>query len=360
MLEMLNRKMDLQLFAEAGTLVNSTLGYRNAYTGDLTPFSTGTDDLTPTMKSFYKTGMLKNARPKLIYAQLGKKQPLPARHGRTVEWRKMNTLPDVPQLTEGVIPQGEKLGMIAITVALAQYGMYTAISDLLETHATDPILTEASEELGATGGKTNDKLVRNVLMGNTNLLFADAYSGSTYQSTPTSKATLLSALASYTCDVTPDMINKAVTLLESMDVPKFDDDCYVCVLHPHVAYAIRRHPDWVDVVKYQAAKRIFRGEIGDLYGVRFITTTQAPIIKEVGDSYATYKTMVFGKDAFGVIDAEGGGMQTIFKSKKEVGGPLEQFCTIGIKFEMAAKILYQERMVTIWSGSPYSGSASAN
>lgn len=360
MLEMLNRKMDLQLFAEAGTLVNSTLGYRNAYTGDLTPFSTGTDDLTPTMKSFYKTGMLKNARPKLIYAQLGKKQPLPARHGRTVEWRKMNTLPDVPQLTEGVIPQGEKLGMIAITVALAQYGMYTAISDLLETHATDPILTEASEELGATGGKTNDKLVRNVLMGNTNLLFADAYSGSTYQSTPTSKATLLTALASYTCDVTPDMINKAVTLLESMDVPKFDDDCYVCVLHPHVAYAIRRHPDWVDVVKYQAAKRIFRGEIGDLYGVRFITTTQAPIIKEVGDSYATYKTMVFGKDAFGVIDAEGGGMQTIFKSKKEVGGPLEQFCTIGIKFEMAAKILYQERMVTIWSGSPYSGSASAN
>ena len=360
MLEMLNRKMDLQLFAEAGTLVNSTLGYRNAYTGDLTPFSTGTDDLTPTMKSFYKTGMLKNARPKLIYAQLGKKQPLPARHGRTVEWRKMNTLPDVPQLTEGVIPQGEKLGMIAITVALAQYGMYTAISDLLETHATDPILTEASEELGATGGKTNDKLVRNVLMGNTNLLFADAYSGSTYQSTPASKAALLSALASYTCDVTPDMINKAVTLLESMDVPKFDDDCYVCVLHPHVAYAIRRHPDWVDVVKYQAAKRIFRGEIGDLYGVRFITTTQAPIIKEVGDSYATYKTMVFGKDAFGVIDAEGGGMQTIFKSKKEVGGPLEQFCTIGIKFEMAAKILYQERMVTIWSGSPYSGSASAN
>ena len=355
------RKLDLQLFADAGTLVNTTLGYRNAYTGELTPFSTGTDDLTPTMKSFYKTGMLKNARPKLIYSQLGKKQALPARTGRTVEWRKMNTLPPVPELTEGVIPAGEKLGMIAITVALTQYGMYTPISDLLELHATDPILTEASEELGATGGKTNDKLVRNVLMGNTNLLFADAYASGSYDSTPASKSALLTALAAgKACDVTPDMINKAVTLLESMDVPKFDDDCYVCVLHPHVAYAIRRHPDWVDVVKYQAAKRIFRGEIGDLYGVRFITTTQAPIIKEEGDSKATYKTMVFGKDAFGVIDAEGGGMQTIFKSRKEVGGPLEQFCTIGIKFEMAAKILYQERMVTIWSGSPYSGTATAN
>ena len=32
----------------------------------------------------------------------------------------------------------------------------------------------------------------------------------------------------------------------------------------------------------------------------------------------------------------------------------------GIKFEMAAKILYQERYVTIWSGSPYSSTDTAN
>ena len=356
----LYRKLDLQLFADAGTLTNTTLGYRNAYNGDLTPFSTGTDDLTPTMKSFYKTGMLKNARPKLVYAQLGKKQPLPTRHGRTVEWRKMNTLPEVPELTEGVIPTGQKLGMIALTVSLTQYGMYVAVSDLLQLHATDPILTEAAEELGATGGKTNDKLVRNVLKANTNILFADAYDGDSFQSKPSTKAQLLTAMASYACDVTPDMINQAKTILEAADVPAFDDGSYVCVLHPHVAYAIRRHKDWNEVVKYQAAKRIFSGEIGELHGVRFVVTTQAPIIKEEGDSLATYKTMVFGKDAFGVIDVEGGGLETIYKDRKQIGGPLEQFSTMGIKFEMAAKILYQERMVTIWSGSPYSSTATPN
>ena len=354
------RNMNLQLFSDAGSLVNTTIGYRNAYTGDLTPFTVGTDDLTPTMKTFYKTGMLKNARPKLVYAQLGKKQALPARNGRTVEWRKVNTLPDVPVLTEGVIPAGQKAGMVAITVSLTQYGMYIAVSDLVETHATDPILTEYSEELGATGGKTNDKLVRNVLMAGTNILFADAYSGSTYQSTPTSKATLLSAMASYTCDVTPDMINKAKTILESQDVPTFDDGCYVMVIHPHVAYTIRKHPDFQEVVKYQAAKRIFRGEIGELWGVRFLVTTQAPIIKE-GTDLATYKSMMFGKDAFGVIDVEGGGMETIYMSREKIGGPLKQFSTIGIKFEMAAKILYQERMVTIWSGaSGFQATAVAN
>ena len=357
----MERRINLQLFAESGTLVNTTLGYRNAYTGDLTPFTPGSDDLTPTMKTFYKTGMLKNARPKLVFAQLGKKQPLPRGNGKTVEWRKSNIFPDVPELTEGVIPAGQKFGMTAITVSITQYGMYTAISDLLELHATDPILTEASEELGAAGGRTNDKLVRNVLVGGTNILYADAYASGSYDSTPTSKSALITALsAGKVCDVTPDMINKAKTNLEANDVPTFDDGSYVCVLHPHVAYSIRKHPDFQEAVKYMAAKRIFRGEIGELYGVRFIVTTQAPIIKGNDDAKATYKTMVFGKDAFGVIDVEGGGLETIYKSRKEVGGPLEQYSTIGIKFCMAAKILYQERYVTIWSGSPYSGTDTAN
>ena len=70
--------------------------------------------------------------------------------------------------------------------------------------------------------------------------------------------------------------------------------------------------------------------------------------------------MVFAKDAFGVIDAEGGGMETIIKTKGEIGGPLEQFGTVGVKGEVAAKILYQERMCTIWSGSSYSGTETDN
>jgi hypothetical protein len=70
--------------------------------------------------------------------------------------------------------------------------------------------------------------------------------------------------------------------------------------------------------------------------------------------------MFFAKDAFAVIDAEGGGMETIIKSRKEIGGPLEQFGTVGTKFEMAAKILYQERMCTVWSGSSYSGTETQN
>ena len=351
--------LNLYMFADAGTLTNATTQYINAYTGEATTFS-GTDTLTPTMKTFYDTELLENHRDQLIFAQLGRKQGLPARRGRTIEWRKWNTLPLCSALTEGVIPTGEKLGMTSINVALAQYGEYVAVTDLLELHALDDVIAGAIEELGAAGGKTHDLLVRNVLKGGTNILFADIYNGTTYSGTPTSKSDLITGITSYTANLTPDMINKAVTNLKVGGAPTFSGNKYVAVVHPHTAYDLRKHPDWLEAHKYAAPEQIFNGEIGELHGVRFIESNLAPIIKEDGDSKATYKTMFFGKDAFGVVDPEGSGMETIVKTKEQVGGPLNQFSTIGTKFEIAAKILYPERMCTVWHGTSYSGTDSAN
>jgi len=350
--------LDLRMF-DAGTLVNATGNYINAYTGSVTAF-VPPDSMTPTMKEFYDTELLENARDQLIFAQLGRKQNLPANHGMTVEWRKFNTLPNFDQLTEAVIPTGKKLGMTAITVSIAQYGEFFAVSDRLELHALDDVILGGTEELGAAGGKTADLLVRNVLMTGTNILFADAYSGTTYQSTPASEAALQTALASYKCDLTPDMINKAVTNLKVGNAQTYSGGKYVAVVHPHVAYDLRKHPDWIEAHKYARPEEIFNGEIGELHGVRFIESNLAPIIKSAGQTYATYKTMFFGKDAFGVVDPEGGGMETIVKNKEQAGGPLNQFSTVGAKFETAAKILYQERMVAVWSGSSYSATDSAN
>ena len=350
---------DLQMFNDAGTLVNATGNYVNSYTGSTESFVSGVTDLSPTMKTFYDTNLLDNARDKLVYAQLGRKQALPANHGRTVEWRKWKTLPNLASLTEGVIPAGQKLSMIAMTVTLTQYGAYVAISDLLDLHAIDDAIVGATEELGAAAGLTQDLLVRAVLEGGTNIQFADAYSGSTYNSTPTTEADLQTKLGSYTCNLTPDMVAKAVTNLKKLKAPTFQGGKYLAVIHPSVAYDLRRSKEWIDYHQYAATEQIFAGEIGELHGVRFIETTVAPVIKKEGQSYATYKTMFFGKDAFGVVDPEGGSLETIIKNRDQVGGPLNQFSTVGAKMEFAAKILYQERICTVWSGSYYSSTDTA-
>ena len=355
----------LQLFADAGTRTNVTTNYTtglvNSYTGSYdTSDTAATRDMRPTMKTYYDTELLENARPKLIFTQLGRKQYLPANHGETVEWRKWNTIPKaMTPLAEGVIPSGQKFGMSSQTVTIQQHGDYVTISDRLDMHAIDNVILGATEELGAAAGETADTLTRNALVSGTNVMYADTLDSSgNYSATPANRA----GLSASNNRLTPDVVNKAYTKLKKNKAPFFEGNKYVAVIHPSVTYDLRSSKDWLEVHKYAATTEIFEGEIGELHGVRFIETTEAPIVAQSSSSGApmVYLTLFFGKDAFSVVDPEGMGMEMIIKDRGQVGGPLNQFSTVGYKFETAAKILYQERMLRVESCSFYSSTDTPN
>ena len=307
--------------------------------------------------------------PELIHTQFARKQVLPAGRGKTVEWRKWNTLEDAGALTEGVIPTGQKFGQSAVTQAVTQYGTYVSVSDQLELHAIDDVILGAAEELGASAGTTQDKLVRNVVVAGTNVQYCDKVGTNGAHTAVTSRAGL-----DTTAKLTPDEVNKAVTLLKKLKAPKIDGK-YVAIIHPSVAYDLRSSDAWVEAHKYAGITELFTGEIGELHGVRFIETTEAkvfngegcPVKTEADESkgtpaeyYSVYATLFLGKDAYGMIDPEGGNMEMIIKDKGQVGGPLNQFSTLGYKFSSAAKILYQDRMVRVESCGAYSAEDEAN
>ena len=358
--------INLQLFAEAGTLVNSlTNGYVNAYDSSKNEATTALDG---ELKTFYDTELLENARVEMFYAQFAKKQTLPAKHGNTVEWRKWNTFAKASKLEEGVIPTGQKFGMSSKTGSIGQYGTYAAITDTLELRAYDDVILGATEEMGASAAETQETLIRDALLVNTNVMYCDNITLSTgaVASTPTSCATM-EASAEAMSLLTPDAIAKAVTIMKKNRVPTINGK-YYAVINPSVAYDLRKHDDWVEAHKYSATSEIFNGEIGEIHGVRFIENVFAPILSEVsGVSYknkagsVTYATYLFGKDAFGIIDPEGGALEMIVKDKSQVGGPLNQFSTVGYKFETnGATILYPERVLRIMSCSSYSATDEAN
>ena len=165
------RKINLQLFAEAGNVVNSlTNGYVNAYSGQTTAFD-DTNSLAGELKTFYDTELLENARVEMFYAQFAKKQTLPEKHGNTVEWRKWNTFAKADKLQEGVIPTGQKFGMSSKTGAISQYGTYAAITDTLELRAYDDVILGATEEMGASAAETQETLIRDALLVNSNVLY---------------------------------------------------------------------------------------------------------------------------------------------------------------------------------------------
>lgn len=354
---------DLQLFAEAGNVVNASEGYVNAYTGDTTAFS-GDNTLSQELKTFYDTELLENARVELFYAQFGKKQPLPANHGKTVQWRKWNTFARAAQLQEGVIPTGQKFGVSTKTGSINQYGTYAAVSDQLELRAYDDVILGATEEMGASAAETQETLIRDALLVNTNVLYCDNITLATgaVAGTPTSCVTM-EASATAMSLLTPDMVARAVTKLKKDRVPTINGK-YYAVIHPSVAYDLRRSKEWIEAHKYAAPEQLFNGEIGELHGCRFIENVFAPVL--AGDyvnkaGTVTYATYFFGKDSFGIIDPEGGALEMIVKDKSQIGGPLNQFSTIGYKLETnGATILYPERVLRVMSCSSFSATDEAN
>ena len=355
--------MNLQLFADAGTLVNATGNYVNAYDGTSQAFD-GTNSLSGELKVFYDTELLENARTEMFYAQFGKKQNLPANRGTTVEWRKWNTFAKAGMLQEGVIPTGQKFGMSSKTGAINQYGTYAAITDKLELRAYDDVILGATEEMGASAAETQETLSRDALLVNTNVLYCDNINlvDGTLVGTPTAP-NAMEATATIMSVLTPDMVAKAVTIMKKNRVPTINGK-YYAVIHPSVAYDLRKSKEWIEAHKYAATSEIFNGEIGELHGCRFIENVFAPIL---GDTYKnkaggmTYATYFFGKDAFGIIDPEGGALEMIVKDKSQVGGPLNQFSTIGYKFETnGATILYTERLLRVMSCSSFSATDEPN
>ena len=76
-----------------------------------------------------------------------------------------------------------------------------------------------------------------------------------------------------------------------------------------------------------------------------------------GKQNAVFACMFLGKDAYGIVDPDGAGLEMIYHDKRVAGGPLELKSTIGYKFETATAILYQERMLRVECLSKYSGTA---
>jgi N4-gp56 family major capsid protein len=219
--------------------------------------------------------------------------------------------------------------------------------------------------MGASAAETQETLIRDALLTNMNVIYCDNVTIATgaVAGTPTSCAEM-EASDTIMSMLTPEMVAKAVTKMKKDRVPTINGK-YYAVIHPSVAHDLRNSKAWVESHKYSATSEIFNGEIGELHGCRFIENTFAPILGGTDyknkENTVTYATYFFGKEAFGIIDPDGGALQMIIKSKEQVGGPLEQHSTVGYKFETnGATILYPERVLRLMSCSSYSDIDEAN
>ena len=336
-------KLDLQMFATASTQNQNT---------------TGASGMSAEMKTFYEKRLIDQAEPALVHDQFGDPYPIPANGGKNIEFRKYDSLPKATTpLTEGVTPDGQTMNVSTVTAEVRQYGGWVPITDTLQLTAIDNNILQATKIIASQAGRTLDTIVRDVLAGGTNVIYAPKIGEGGAETPVTSRATL-----DATCQLTSDLIARAATQLKAMNADPIGTS-FVGIIHPYVAYDLRRDPDWIDVHKYAQPDEIYNGEIGTLHGVRFVETSEAKIWKGTGcpAGLAVFSTLILGAHAYGSTEIEGGGLEHIVKQLGYGDDPLNQRASVGWKAHKTAERLVEQYMVRIESCSArYSATAEAN
>ena len=370
-------------------------------------------------KTFYDRQLLESARTRFVHAKFGQMRPIPRNSGKRVEYRRWNLFDAnaaMKALEEGVTPSGQSLSQSNVEALVSQYGAYVEVSDLLDMTGYDQVITESAELLGEQLGTVVEWVTRDAMNAGNNVQRAGG---------KTTRAAL-------TADdkLTVDEIRKAVRTLKRAKARPFCEDerkpHFICICSPDATYDLQNDALWQDVSKYSNAEAIYSGEIGRLFGVVFVESTEAKVFRQsvwnkvseatsssasfvlknapteaeaaylsrednpirIGEASYTiagfdpssntvtlketaslaadaivysedagaldpetktamdvHSTLIFGKDAYGVVDVAGSGaLQIIIKPHGSAGtqDPLDQRATVGAKVAAYTAVILNE------------------
>ena len=311
--------------------------------------------LTDQQRISYNKVMLGRAKPYTPGFTDAKKASIPEREGKTVNWRILGgasvlttgaglALATTP-LGEGTPPSETAMTAAKVEATVSQYGAFVKATDLAVHQTIDPLWSEIFALLGEQAGQTLHTLLMNSLLQTASAQFAGA---------ATSTATVAAAMI-----MTGAEVREVHRTLERQKVQKFPDGFYHGIMHTNVAFDLRADADFKTSQMYNGGltsgggNSMITNEIRDWMGVRWMVTTDAPIMAATGvGGIPVYATIVYGPGYYGAVDLTAQRMGSV--SDDGVSGlqvravgvdvatkddPLGQFGTAGWKCAFAGKIL---------------------
>ena len=296
------------------------------------------NDLSTEVRTYYDRTLLENAQPNLVHDQFAQQRPIPQNAGQTIDFTrfdKAKPLPSKALLQEGITPNGMKLNTRHIATPLRQYGAYYELSDWLDLTSPHKMMTEVARNLGDHAGETLDTVTREAVMAGTNAYYGDG--------TVNARASITAAMGP-----TKAGFRKCRNILSRADAKPFEGGKYVAIIHPDTWLDMAESIE--DIYKYTETgmKRVYEGEIGVYFGIRFVETSRAKIFASAGSGGRdVYASLMVGRNAYAVTAVTGRGLETIAKQLGSGGttDPLNQRSTMGWKANKAVTILDETAMV---------------
>ena len=310
-----------------------------AYTNTDTNMTTSSA-LSAGMQTYYNRELLRTFEPNLVHLQFGDEHRMPPHSGLVMNMRKLIPLEtNTKALSEGDPGESVMLAETEVTVQLQQYGEYARCTDKLDLTHLDMDIMRRTKLFGDAGARSIDAVVREELAKCANVIYAGGKA---------SRAELTAA-----DKLTSRELRKAVKTLKKNHAQTFGG-YYVAIIGPDTMYDLQEDEAFVKVSQYQDKENIYTGEVGRLFGVRLVETTEAKIFEGAGASGADVASViVLGQYAYGVTSLKGAKPRVIVKPAGSAGtaDPLDQISTVGWKMDgFGAKLLQPEYAVRIECG----------
>lgn len=281
--------------------------------------------------------VLENFEPNLYFYGMGKKPVMPSGYN-TLAFTKPSQLTvdyATAELTEGTTPSEQAFTYTTINVTPKQYGLYVTISDMLRDASAVNVIWDAAREVGNNMARIIDSAIQNVIKDGTNVTYAGgAADRVSLASTDTMVGTDLATIS---------------TKLEARDAKKFDN-WYVAVMHPNVYHSLKIDTatgGFIDSSKYATPEKIFKWEVGMLWGVRLVVSSN---VKTFASTVTVYPTYILWQDAYWVAELQS--LQTYVAGWTATDSdPLAQRVKVGAKVAFNSIILQEDAMERFESAS---------
>lgn len=315
-------------------------------------------------QSIFNTLLLVRGTYALIHQLPVKKYNLARRNGKTMIWRRYESLAVAPTpLSEGVNPAGKAKTKTDVSATIKPYGDFIEDTDMVIDTQPDPHTTENVELLGQQMGETFDQIYRDLLNSATNIVYANG----------TSVVTVSQIVDRNDLDRAYRLfrVNKARTfspmIMAGQNVgtgPVMPS--YWAMCDERVAFDLRHIDGFLLPSEYASKTGVLAGEFGaDKNGIRFLSSPNGWVqagatgvtiagtdLKNTASFLDIYSIFMVGQEAVaGVNLANGnGGIIRHGLGTSGVYDALDMRQTVGWKKYDARAILNQNFLLQLYTG----------
>jgi len=274
---------------------------------------------------------------------------------KNVAWNRINRLsPGTPTaIGLGITPSATLQTPDVVEASADWYAAFTKIAR--QAWATDPNgqVKAMGTAMGKHGNELREVIIRNAIVsGATSVYYAGFAPGLGTRGTTAStiSVTDLNRISRAMYANGAEKITSIIKAGSGVGTTPIGAS-YICVIHGSVELDVRAISTFTPVEKYPSSTPGFIGEIGSIPGFRFIVSNIMQDLyyadqgaadgnvrlSDAGTLGNVYPCLIFGEQAFGVVDLEK--FETIEKGLDKAGSAVNAYSTTGYIMAMVAKVL---------------------